>query len=262
MISNKSLRNVQWLDSTLFLFLLMFFQILIYGSIIMTLHSHFIICVKFIFLILSYGYCYWIIKHCSDILFFAFRKISKRNDFMKNPKATTELSLPLGSASDPCTIKVHPLIMCSYLETFVFDGRSGHLNKYKPVLDGRDGESKAINSKMIYNLCTNVFSSIASFVKRFGLFGNILYLLMLTYTLACTSLDTEYIEHFNQADPSNNIPDDMEPLDLNEIILVRELLTIICCLKLFSIKKKSMQPELFTIHELQFPSMLNIRIDY
>ena len=240
MISNKSLKKVQWLDATLLLFLLMSFQMLIYGSIIMTLHSHFILCVKFIFLILSYGYCYWIIKHCSDILFFAFRKISKRNDLMKNPKATTELSLPLGSASDLCTVTVHPLIPCDYLETFIFDGRSGHLNKYNctPVLDGRDGKSKTINNKMIYHLWTNVFSSIASFVETFGLFGNILYSLIFTYTLACTSLDTEYDDHFNQADPSKNISDDMEPLDLNEIILVREFLTIICCLNLFVIKEK------------------------
>ena len=129
MISNKSLKNVQWIDATLFVFLLTFFQMLIYGSVIMTLHSHFILCVKFIILVLTYGYCYWIIKHCSDILFFAFRKISKRNELMINPRVTTGLSLPHGSASDPCTIKAHPLVLCSYLGTFVFDGRCGDLGK-------------------------------------------------------------------------------------------------------------------------------------
>ena len=118
----------------------------------MTMHWHFIICVNFILLILSYGYCYWLLKHCSEIIFFTFRKFSKKNDLMKNPKVTTELSLPLGSASDPCTVKVHPLIPCGYLERFIFDGRSGHLDKYNnctPVLDGRDGESKPIKKTTV-----------------------------------------------------------------------------------------------------------------
>ena len=199
MISNKSLKNVQWLDTTLFMFFLTIIQSMIYGLAIMTMHWHFIICVNFILLIIAYGYSYWILKHCSDILFFTFRTLSKRNELMMNRKVTSELSLSHGSASDPCTIKGHPLIQCSYLETFIFDGRCEHLFKYNltPVLDARDRESKTINSEMIYNLCTNVFSFIASFVETFALFGNILYLFIFTYTLACTSLDTEYIDHFD-----------------------------------------------------------------
>ena len=94
MISNKSLQKVQWLDVTIYVLLLIFFQMLIYGSVIMTLHSHFILSVKFIILIVIYGYCCWIVKHCSDIMFLTFRKISKRNELMRNPRVTSELSLP------------------------------------------------------------------------------------------------------------------------------------------------------------------------
>ena len=139
MISNKSLRNVKWLDATLFVFLLTFFQSLVYGLVVTMMHMHFILCVKSIILIVTYGYSYWIVKHCSDIMFFTFRKISKRNELMRNPKVLSQP--PHGSKVDPCIVKDHPLTSCNYLETFVIDGRCGHLVKYNstPVLDGRDG---------------------------------------------------------------------------------------------------------------------------
>ena len=62
MISNKSLKNVQWLDTTLFMFFLTIIQSMIYGIAIMTMHWHFITCVNFIILIVAYGYSYWILK--------------------------------------------------------------------------------------------------------------------------------------------------------------------------------------------------------
>ena len=82
MISNKSLRNVKWLDATLFVFLLTLFHSLVYGLVLTMMHMHFILCVKSIILIVTYGYSYWIVKHCSDIMFF-----SDRARFLpKNPK--------------------------------------------------------------------------------------------------------------------------------------------------------------------------------
>ena len=140
MISNKSLRKVKWLDAILFVILLTIFQSLVYGLVVTAMHMHFILCVKSITLIVTYGYSYWIVKHCSDIIFFSFRKIIKRNELMRNLKVS-ELSLPFGSASDSCVIKGHPLVPCSYLKTFVLDGRYGHLVMYNCTspLDGRDG---------------------------------------------------------------------------------------------------------------------------
>ena len=139
----------------------------------MTMQCHFIICVNFILLILAYSYSYWILKHCSDILFFTFRTLSKRNDLMMNQKVTNKLSLSHGSASDPCTIKGHTLIQCSYLETFIFDGRCEHLFKYNftPVLDARDGILRYeiikpnMNSELIYNLFIKLFSFIAANIQ-------------------------------------------------------------------------------------------------
>ena len=226
MVSNKSLRNVQWLDVTLFIFLLTLFQILVYGSVVMMMHMHFILCVKFIMLIVAYGYSYWILKHCSEIIFFTFRKISKRNELMMNPKVTSELSLPPhGSTSDPCIVKVHPLIPCSYLDTFVIDGRCEYLDKYNsvPVLDGRDGKFRYeiikpnMDSEMIYNLFIKIISCTALFVETFALYVETLYMIIFTDTLSCTSSIT--VDHFNQTDHTANISDDYEP-QLNEIIIL------------------------------------------
>ena len=188
MISNKSLRNVEWFDATLFVFLLTFFQSLVYGFVVTMMHMHFIICMKSIILIATYGYSYWIVKHCSDIVFFTFRKISKRNDLMRNPRVSSEPSLPPhGSKVDPCMVKDHPLTFCNYLETFVIDGRCGHQVKYSytPVLDSRDGTfsyemiKPSMNCEMIYNLFVKVFSFIALFVEIFALYVETLYVIII-----------------------------------------------------------------------------------
>ena len=57
MISNKSLRNVEWFDATLFVFLLTLFQSLLYGFVVTMMHMHFIICMKSIILIATYRRC-------------------------------------------------------------------------------------------------------------------------------------------------------------------------------------------------------------
>ena len=97
---------------------------------------------------------------------------------MINENVKSELSLSHGSAvKDPCTINGHPLIQCSYLETFIFDGRCEHLVKYNftPVLDARDGTLRyemikpSINSELVYNLFIKIFSFIALFVEIFAL---------------------------------------------------------------------------------------------
>ena len=129
------------IDITLFLFLVTFLQVILYGIFLTTMYVYFTEFMKFLILTMTYGYSCWIVYHSSELLSLTFRKMSKKNELMRKP------SLPKG------TTKVHTLVPCSYLYTFVLDGRDGKTQIQEIKIDNE-------KMKKNYNKMVNVWSYI------------------------------------------------------------------------------------------------------
>ena len=129
----KSCQNLKGVDSALLLFLVMLLEIVMYGLIFMTTIVFFTYIATLLMLTVTYGYSFWIVKSCSELLSLTVQKLVKNTEPMRDP-------------SRPDGTKVHPLIPCTYLNNVVVHGRCEFLDA--SALDGRDVETqKSIEMK-------------------------------------------------------------------------------------------------------------------
>ena len=126
----KSCQNLKGIDPALLLFLAMLLEVLLYGLIFMTMIICFSYIAALLMLTVAYGYSFWILKSCSELLSLTLQKVVKNAEVMRDP-------------SRPEGIKVHPLIPCSYLDNIVLHGSCKFLDA--SALDGRDEETQHTN---------------------------------------------------------------------------------------------------------------------
>ena len=137
MISTKAFKKVEWIEITLFLFLLTFLQATLYGLAVTTMYVSCPYFLTFLMLAIPYGHLCFLIYIVFELVLTALRKIAKSIELTRLP------SLPKGievHTSIPgiiattvcttchmtsCTTCHNDLIPCRYLHTFpvVVDGR-------------------------------------------------------------------------------------------------------------------------------------------
>ena len=140
---NKTFQKVGWVDVTLFLFVLTFLQLLSYVVIVTTMYAYLTEFVALMMLTITYGYSCLIVYQGSELLSRTFEKLAKKNELMRKP------SLPLGT-------KVRTLVPCSYLHTFVLDGRDSRTETQENEIEIIDSEKVREN----YNKMVSVWSCI------------------------------------------------------------------------------------------------------
>ena len=140
----------EWGDVAFFIFLA-YLQVVLYGLVISTISVYFSYIMLFLTVAVTYGYSYWIVKNGCDLLCITIQKLVKRNELMSKP-------------APPNGVKVHTLIPCNYLGTYVFDGRCNCLDTTF-VLDGGAGETQGIrinNRKLITKFTRGVHNLLCS----------------------------------------------------------------------------------------------------
>ena len=125
--ATNACRKSEGIDPALFLFLVVIFEVVLYGLTFGAIMIFSTYIIALLMLTLTYGYSFWILKQISDILSMITPKIAK-----------TEL---MTVSSLPNVIRARPLIQCSYLDMPVLEGRLEYLEAI-PVLDGRDEETQ------------------------------------------------------------------------------------------------------------------------
>ena len=126
----------------------MFLELVFYGLIVTTMFFSFVYMMALLMLMVTYGYSYWIIKHISVLISITIQKKTKI-ELMRDP-------------SPPNEIKVHPLIPCTYLDTFLLDGRCKYLDTTL-VLDGGVGETR-LKSRKLMKVLTKLIQSLLCFL--------------------------------------------------------------------------------------------------
>ena len=147
---NAQTKKVEWGETTVFLFILMILQMIMYKLlvttiyVILTVYFHYLMAL--LLLTVTYGCSFYLILLCSEITSMKFRKMSKnvmmtrnlkdKEDIMKDKENVMMKGKPdqmmkmknlmMRNTSLPSNgIKVHTLIYCRNLDTFVLDGRDG-----------------------------------------------------------------------------------------------------------------------------------------
>ena len=194
----NAFHKVEWGDMTLFLFLMTFLQVILYGLVVTTMYVCFYYFMAFLMLTITYGYSYLMIYHGSELLSMTFLKMAKRSVLMRKP-------------SPPKGIEVRTLIPCNYLDTFVLDGRCKYLDTL--VLDGGDWKTQVhhIDNEMIYGLIVNAA----------------LYVILFTPILLCLCFDYDRYDLLNINNNTNDLLN--HPIHLNHLNLIQLLLTILSC---------------------------------
>ena len=126
-------KKVKWGDTTVFLFLLMIFLMITYRFIVTGIYLYFHYLMAFLLLTVAYGYAYWIIYHCSELLSMTIRNMAKRNVAMRKTS--------------------HTLIYCRNLDTFVLDGRDANVHMKTIKIDSE--KLKKNYNKMVY-ICSYI----------------------------------------------------------------------------------------------------------
>ena len=137
------------IDLMCFMIILMLLELLIYGAFVMTLFFLFNYIIAFLMLTLSYGYSYLVIKHGTGILCTMMRTLAK-TELTRMDSSSPPNGIPNGF---PNGIKDQPLIPCSYLSTFVFDGRGKHLNTNRMWYNSCNLEKFLNTNCTSYNYC-------------------------------------------------------------------------------------------------------------
>ena len=149
---NNANKNVKWVDTALLMFLLIFFQIIVYETFVFTMISS--LSTPSVIFTMYYG-LFIIPPYVFIALLMIIIAHLISSWFIKNSeiKLTRDPSPPKG-------IKVGTLIPCTYLDTFVLDGRC-NLNTYSVldggtildfVLGGGDGKTRIIAQRLNYKV--------------------------------------------------------------------------------------------------------------
>ena len=153
----NTINNVQWIDLALFVVFMILIQIILYSLLIATILTLIFTALTLIFTTLTlifipYHIILLLVLTTANNLSNWFRKKSKL-ELMRN-------------SSPPKGVKVHALIPCTYLDTFVLDGRC-NLDTYSVLeggtfldlfLEGRDGKTRIIAQRLnekvkVFNQC-------------------------------------------------------------------------------------------------------------
>ena len=110
-----TLEKNQFIDVVFFIFLVKLWLITLYGLVLTIVHQYFYYITFFVMVTLIYCYSMWIFKQTSDILCTTVEKMTRINELMRAPSPSK-------------AIKDSPLTPCNYLDTYVLDGRSKHLD--------------------------------------------------------------------------------------------------------------------------------------
>ena len=163
---SSTLKKNEFVDVALFILLLTILLVALYGLVLITLYK----CYPFIDVILMvvsiYSSLFCMIRNTSDILSTTFEKMARQNELMRAPMPSKE-------------IKDFPLIPCSYLNTFVMDGRCKYLDT--SVLD--DGYWEGLHNRPEYR------KLILSLKKRLEVSLCLICTIIIFSSCVCISMD-------------------------------------------------------------------------
>ena len=129
MTRGKTSRETEWVHLALFVCILAMLQVALYGLVVVIAYTCFIYCVAFLAVIATYGCSCFLLRYGCEIVSRKFRNVAKGSALMRTPKGS--------------------LVPCSYLDTFVLDGRCRY---------GGDPETRVAND--VVN--ETIFSSVVN----------------------------------------------------------------------------------------------------